>query len=271
MRNKKQVTPSQWVQVGGGPIYEQGTAPYQEGGWSPLWALAGQGATSLGKEVACKTAKRFRQSYCQDDDEPKKKKKKKRERKIQEGGFGLDQVAWEMIKGLGKAGVKAGVKAARLGAGKVIQSDLAQKKAMQMLTSMVGDALDKLGDKVAGQQGGFLPLLALGGLIPGLVKQLGGGRHTYQSGTEPYQEGGILPLLTGLIPSLVKQLGGGSKRKRRTAITASSVMTPTLRRLFRRQGGRNVGVLPEMISGPQVGMGRTRRRRPSRHCFQGLP
>lgn len=268
MRRKKQVTPSQWVQVGGGTIYQQGTTPYQEGGWSPLWALAGQGASSLGKEVACKAAKRFRQSYCQDTDEPKKKKK--RVRQTQEGGFGFDQVAWEMIKGLGKAGAKA----ARVGAGKAIQSDLAQKKAMQLMSPLVGDALDTLGDKVAGQQGGILPLLALGGLMPGLVKQLGAGSHTYQSGTQPYQEGGILPLLAlgGLIPGLVKQLGGGrNKRKRCTAITGSSVMTPTLKRLFRRQGGRNVGVLPESIPGPQVGMGRARRRRPTRHCFQGLP
>ena len=59
-RVKKPVTPSQWVQVGGGgAIYEQGTSPYQEGGWSPLWALTGQGASSLGQEMACKAAKRF--------------------------------------------------------------------------------------------------------------------------------------------------------------------------------------------------------------------
>lgn len=98
------------MQVGGGPIYEQGTTPYQEGGWSPLWALAGQGTTCLGKEVACKTAKRFRQSYCQDTDAPPKKK---RVRKTQEGGYSFDHVAWEMIKGLGKVGGKA----ARMGAG----------------------------------------------------------------------------------------------------------------------------------------------------------
>ena len=79
-----------------------------------------------------------------------------------------------MIKGLGKAGAKA----ARMGVGQAIQSDLAQKKAMQFLSPMVGDALDKLGDKVASQQGGFLPPLALGGLVPGLVKKLGGGSHT---------------------------------------------------------------------------------------------
>ena len=125
------------------------------------------------------------------------------------------------------------------------------------------------------QEGGLLPLLALGGgLIPGLMKQLGAGSTTYGSGTEPYQEGGLLPLLAlgGLIPGLMKQLGaGGKKRKRRTPITGTSIPS-TLQRLFRRQGGRNVGVLPESISGPQVGMGQRRhRRRPSSHCFQGLP
>lgn len=52
-RNKKPVTPSQWVKVREGAIYEQGTTPFQEGGWSSLWALAGQSASSLGKEVAC--------------------------------------------------------------------------------------------------------------------------------------------------------------------------------------------------------------------------
>ena len=126
------------------------------------------------------------------------------------------------------------------------------------------------------QEGGFLPLLTLGrGLLPSLMKQLGAGSPTYQSGTEPYQEGGLLPLLAlggGLLPGLMKQLGRGSKKKKcRTPITASSIPS-TLQRLFRRQGSRNVGVLPKTISGPQVGMGqRNRRRRPSSHCFQGLP
>ena len=45
----------------------------------------------------------------------------------------------------------------------------------------------------------------------------------------------------------------------------------TLNRLFLRAGQRPIGVLPDVISGPQVGMG-PRRRRPRRsHCFQGLP
>ena len=46
-----------------------------------------------------------------------------------------------------------------MGAGKVIQSDLAQEKAMELMSSLVGDALDKLGDKVARQEGGHLLLL----------------------------------------------------------------------------------------------------------------
>lgn len=266
MPTKKRFAPSQWVQVGGS-VYDQGTPPYQEGGWSPLWALAGQGATSLGKDVARKAAKRFRQSYCQDDPPVKKKKKK------QTGGLGFDQVAWDMMKGLGKAGAAA----ARMGAGKLIQSDVAQKKAMEFVEPMVGEALDTLGKKVMPkgfQEGGILPLL--GGLIPGLVKQLGGS-GLYQSGTEAYQEGGILPLLAlgGLIPALTKQFGGSrqrgglvkNRRAKRKHITGSSLST--LKRLFRRQGGRNVGILPEVISGPQVGLGR--RRRSGRHCFQGLP
>lgn len=46
--------------------------------------------------------------------------KKKRVRKTQEGGYSFDHVAWEMIKGLGKAGGKA----ARMGAGRAIRFDL---------------------------------------------------------------------------------------------------------------------------------------------------
>ena len=290
-RDKKPVTPSQWVQVGGGAIYEQGTSPYQEGGWSPLWALAGQGATALGQEMACKAAKRFRQSFCrQESSEEPARKKKRRLRKSQEGGFGSEAVAWELLKGLGKAGYQA----ARMGAGKAIQSDLAQKKAMEFIKPLVGDTLDKLGDKVGGeemkqlgagsttygsgtepyQEGGLLPMLALGSMLPDLMKQLGAGSTTYGSGTEPYQEGGLLPMLAlgGMSPGLMKQLGaGGKKKKRRTPITGTSIPS-TLQRLFRRQGGRSVGVLPDIISGPQVRTGlRKQRRRPSSHCFQGLP
>ena len=221
------------------------------------------------------------------------KKEEKRLRKSQEGGLGFDAAAWELLKGLGKAGYQA----ARVGAGKAIQSDLAQKKAMEFISPLVGDTPDKLGNKVgreevmkqlgAGspiyqsgthpyQEGGLLPLLALGGgLLPGLMKQLGTGSPTYQSGTDPNQEGCLLPLLAlggGLLPGLMKQLGGGSKKKKRcTPITASSIPC-TLQQLFCRQGGRIMGVLPETISRPQVGMGqRNRRCRPSSHCFQGLP
>ena len=192
-RDKKPVTPSQWVQVGGGALYEQGTTPYQEGVWSPLWALAGQGASSLGKEMACKAAKRFRQSFCHQESEEPTRKKKRRLRKSQEGGLGLDAASWELLKGLGKASYQA----ARVVAGKAIQSDLAQKKAMEFISPLVGDTLDKLGDKVGWQE---------------LMKQLGAGSLIYQSGTDPYQEGGLLPLLGlgGLIPDLVQQLGASS-------------------------------------------------------------
>ena len=167
------------------------------------------------------------------------------------------------------------------------------------------------------------------------LEQLGAGGNTYRAGTDPYQEGGILPLLASLfsqrgrgagrqkggflgpiiepigdlikmgfqkkaaqrgrgaglqkggfwgITELVKkaaQRGRGAsgskkkkkKKKRSKYITGSSIVDPqsTLNRLFRRVGQRPIGVLPDAISGPQVGMGR-RRRRPCRsHCFQGLP
>lgn len=79
MHTKKQVTPSQWVQLGGEIIYEQGMVPYQEG------------------------------------DDPQEEEEAGE--KMQEGGVGFDQVAWEMIRGLGKAGVSA----ARMGAGQATQ------------------------------------------------------------------------------------------------------------------------------------------------------
>ena len=93
---KKRFALPQWVpttvQSGGRETYKQGTPPYQEGGWSPLWALAGQGATSVGKDVMCRAAKRFRTSFCRrgddDDDDaaaPPSKKKRKSEKKHQRG------------------------------------------------------------------------------------------------------------------------------------------------------------------------------------------
>jgi len=126
-------------------------------------------------------------------------------------------------------------------------------------------------------------------LVPWL-EQLGAGGNTYRAGTDPYQEGGILPLLASLFSQQMgmgKQKGGslgpiiepigdlikmgfekkaaqrgrgasGSKKKKRSKyITGSSVLDPqtTLNRLFRRAGQRPIGVLPDMISGSQVGMG----------------
>lgn len=66
-----------WVEVSsatrrfqaGDQTYKEGTPPYQDGGWSPLWALDSQGATSVGKDVMCQAAKRFRQSFCKGDEE----------------------------------------------------------------------------------------------------------------------------------------------------------------------------------------------------------
>ena len=107
--------------------------------------------------------------------------------------MGFDTAAWKLLKGLGKAGYQV----ARMGAGTAIQSDLVHKKAMEFISPLVGDTLDKLGDKVGWQE---------------LMKQLGAGSLIYQSGTDPYQEGGLLPLLGlgGLIPDLVQQLGASS-------------------------------------------------------------
>ena len=56
--NKKPVTPSQWVQAGGGgAIYEQGTTPYQEGGWSPSssWGPSIISATAASVKCAAKS------------------------------------------------------------------------------------------------------------------------------------------------------------------------------------------------------------------------
>ena len=93
-------------------------------------------------------------------------KKKKQLAKSQKGSYSANHMAWEWLKRLGKARYQT----VGLGAGKTVQSDLAQKKAMEILSPMMGEALDKLGDKVAGQQGGFLALVVLGELIPGLVQ-----------------------------------------------------------------------------------------------------
>ena len=178
---------------------------------------------------------------------------------------------------------------------------------MEILLLMVGEALDKLGDKVAGQQGGFLPLLVLGGLIPGLVQQLGASHLTYQSSTAPYQEDGLFPLLGGLrslILGFFWQLGAGrSTYKLGTKPCQEGCLfsllglaglipkekmlhahhgfldydahpaSPTLCPPFCRQGRCNVRALPETISRHQVGMGPScwHPHGPMGHCFQGLP
>ena len=108
---------------------------------------------------------------------------------------GSKKVGWVSTLWAGKAGYQA----ARVGAGKAIQSDLDQKKAMEFISPLVGDTLDKLGSKVGGEE---------------VMKQLGAGSPIYQSGTDPYREGGLLPLLAlggGLmIHGLMKQLDAGS-------------------------------------------------------------
>ena len=80
------VSPTTRAFQAGGQTYKEGTPPYQEGGWSPLWALAGQGATSVGKDVMCTAAKRFRQSFCHKDEEEAPPRKKKEEENNSERG-----------------------------------------------------------------------------------------------------------------------------------------------------------------------------------------
>ena len=74
----------QWMQVGGGQTYLQGTDPFQEGGafWAPLMGMAGQAATTAGKQALCQAVKRL----CADEEGPAPKRKKKKKRTlIQEG------------------------------------------------------------------------------------------------------------------------------------------------------------------------------------------
>ena len=91
------------------------------------------------------------------------------------------------------------------------------------------------------------------------------------------QKGGFLGI-TELVKKAAQRGRGASrskkKKKRSKYITGSSILDPqtTLNRLFRRAGQRPIGVLPDVISGPQVGMGSRRRRSPRRsQCFQGIP
>jgi len=91
---KKRFALHDWVGVSppfqaGGQTYKEGIPPYQEGGWSPLWALAGQGAASVGKDVMCQAAKRFCQSFCQKDEEAPPRKKKRRRRQLSKGAYSL--------------------------------------------------------------------------------------------------------------------------------------------------------------------------------------
>ena len=94
-----------------------------------------------------------------------------------------------------------------------------------------------LGNKVAGQEGRLLLLLALGGLIPGLVKQLvRTSGDLYQSGTQPYQERGFLLLLAlrGVIPGSVKQLGGSQAFQTLSKIAKQGVIP----NLVKKQNGK---------------------------------
>lgn len=98
-----------------GQTYQEGTSHSQEGGWSPLWALAGQGAISVGNDVISQVAKRFRQSFCEgegDEEAPPQKKKKK----TQKGGW-LPFLPWLQQLGANGDTFELKRKAAQRGAG----------------------------------------------------------------------------------------------------------------------------------------------------------
>ena len=257
---KKRFAFHDWVDVSppfqaGGQTYKEGTPPYQEGGWSPLWALAGQGATSVGKDVMCQAAKRFRQSFCQkDEDEAPPKKKKKKKKTTQQGGV-QPLVSWLEQLGAGGNTYRAGTDPYQEGG------------ILPLLASLFSPQVG-----MGNQTGGFLgPIIEpIGDLI-----KMGFQKKAAQRGRGAgRQKGGFLGI-TELVKKAAQRGRGtsGSKKKKRSKyITGSSILDPqtTLNRLFRRAGQRPIGVLPDVISGPQVGMGRRRRTRRS-HCFQGLP
>ena len=260
---KKRFAFHDWVDVSppfqtGGQTYKEGTPPYQEGGWSPLWALAGQGATSVGKDVMCQAAKRFRQSFCQKEDEeeapPRKKKKKKKT--TQQGGV-QPLASWLDQLGAGGNTYRAGTEPYQEGG------------ILPLLASLFSSQRG-----MGKQKGGFLgPIFEpIGDLI-----KMGFQKKAAQRGRGTGRQKGGFWGITELVKKAAQRGRGASgskkKRKRSKYITGSSIADPqtTLNRLFRRAGQRPIGVLPDMISGPQVGMGRQRRRPRRSHCFQGLP
>ena len=91
-----------------------------------------------------------------------------------------------------------------------------------------------------------------------------GGGDKYDGGTADYQEGGrVVPFSEMTFEQLLRaQRGFGKRRPRRRTprrprnITAASLDAD----LYRRLGGRPIGVLPNAIPGFQVGMGEHRER-----------
>ena len=268
---KKRFAFHDWVDVSppfqaGGQTYKEGTPPYQEGGWSPLWALAGQGATSVGKDVMCQAAKRFRQSFCQKDEDEAPPRKKKKKKTTQQGGV-QPLVSWLDQLGAGGNTYRAGTEPYQEGGILPLLASLfsSQRGMGKQKGGFLGPIIEPIGD-----------LIKMGFQKKAAQRGRGAGR----------QKGGFLGPIIEPIGDLIKmgfqkkaaQRGRGAsgskkKKKRSKYITGSSVLDPqtTLNRLFRRAGQRPIGVLPDVISGPQVGMGR-RRRRPCRsHCFQGVP
>jgi len=258
---KKRFALHDWVDVSppfqtGGQTYKEGTPPYQEGGWSPLWALAGQGATSVGKDVMCQAVKRFRQSFCQKDDEEEAPPRKKNKKKTTQQGGVQPLASWLDQLGAGGNTYRAGTDPYQEGGILPLLASLffPQRGMGKQTGGFLGPIIEPIGD-----------LIKMGFQKKAVQRGRGAGR----------QKGGFLGI-TELVKKAAQRGRGASgskkKKKRSKYITGSSVLDPqtTLNRMFRRAGQRPIGVLPDMISGPQVGMGR--RRRPHRsHCFQGLP
>ena len=85
----------------------------------------------------------------------------------------------------------------------------------------------------------------------------------YDGGTVDYQEGGlVIPFSEMTYEQLLRaQRGAGKRPRRRTPRRPRNITAASLdENLYRRLGGRPIGVLPNAIPGFQVGMGKDRER-----------
>ena len=93
--------------------------------------------------------------------------------------------------------------------------------------------------------------------------QRGGRGDKYDGGTADYQEGGlVIPFSEMTYEQLLRaQKGSGRRPRRRTPRRPRNITAASLdENLYRRLGGRPIGVLPNAIPGFQVGMGEDRER-----------